>query len=203
VKGFARDQLIIAFLLGLSIFLIGLFRPFHPFGSALRSPDGPVAGQTPRPWIIEVEGAVKSPGIFRFQTPPTPYLAIQEAGGFLNTHLTPKTPGCSLDTGTRIEAQELDVGSVRLIVSPMSAGKKLVLGIPIALNQAGVEDLAIIPGISHALAGRMVAFRESHGPFRTWQEVRRVKGIGPRNLESFRSYLTLRTKTKGPDQEQP
>jgi competence protein ComEA len=59
------------------------------------------------------------------------------------------------------------------------------------LNQAAVEDLVMIPGISHRLARRIVEFRESHGPFKTWHQLRRVKGIGPKKVESFRSYLSL------------
>ncbi|MES0447545.1 MAG: helix-hairpin-helix domain-containing protein, partial [Desulfobacterales bacterium] len=81
---------------------------------------------------------------------------------------------------------------LRLIITPMGSRERFVLAIPIELNEAGVEDLVMIPGISHRLARRIVEFRKSHGPFKTWEEVRRVKGIGPKKVESFRSYLSLK-----------
>jgi len=73
----------------------------------------------------------------------------------------------------------------------MDVTKRLVLGIPVDVNQAGIDELAIVPGISHGLARRIVEFRESHGPFRTWNDLRCVKGVGPKNVERFRSYLSL------------
>jgi competence ComEA-like helix-hairpin-helix protein len=96
-----------------------------------------------------------------------------------------------LETGTRVEIGPSERESGRVTISPMDPGKKFVLGIPIPLNQAGAEALAIIPGISHSLACRIVEFRDSHGPFKTCHELRRVKGIGPKKVERFQSYLSL------------
>ncbi|MBW2170684.1 MAG: helix-hairpin-helix domain-containing protein [Deltaproteobacteria bacterium] len=96
-----------------------------------------------------------------------------------------------LETGTRVELRTSERESGRVTISPIDPGKKFVLGIPVPLNQAGAEALAIIPGISHSLAQRIVEFRKSHGPFKTWHELRRVKGIGPKKVERFRSYLSL------------
>ncbi len=191
VKGFGKDQQIIALLLGGAILLIGLLRPFHPLRSICRTSNGELATQALGQWIVEVQGAVRNPGIYRFDTAPTPLKVIQRAGGLITKSLSPQAPSRDLDTGTRIEVQELDSESAQLIISPISPKKRFVLGIPIALNQAHVEDLAIVPGISRNLARCIVEFRESHGPFRRWNDLKRVKGVGPKNLESFKSYLSL------------
>ncbi len=74
----------------------------------------------------------------------------------------------------------------------MNAGKRLSLGIPIEVNEAQEEDLALVPGVGKALALRIVEFRESHGPFRTWHELIRVKGVGSTNIQRFRNYLKLK-----------
>jgi competence protein ComEA len=47
------------------------------------------------------------------------------------------------------------------------------------LNRAGVEELDGLPGIGPVLAGRIVAYRREHGPFRGPEELRAVRGIGP------------------------
>ena len=192
MKLFRKDQLVIVLLLALAILFIGLFRPSHPFRSMLAPSENNLKTEPHRQWIIEVTGAVKNPGIYSFDTPTTADQAIQNAGGPVGEHrLLFDTPGHALDTGMRIELQESNGDRLRLIITPMGSRERFVLSIPIDLNQADVEDLVMIPGISHRLARRIVEFRESHGPFKTWHELRRVKGIGPKKVERFRSDLSL------------
>ena len=192
MKIFRKDQLVIVLLLALAILFIGLFRPSHPFRSILGSSRNDLKTKPHRQWIIEVTGAVKNPGIYSFDTPTTAGQAIQKAGGPIDEHrFLLDTPGDALDNGMRIELQEAGTDRLRLISTPMGSRERFVLSIPIDLNQAAVEDLVMIPGISHRLARRIVEFRKSHGPFKTWDEVRRVKGIGPKKVERFQSYLSL------------
>ena len=89
-----------------------------------------------------------------------------------------------METGMRIEAD-------RFTLSPMNVRKRIVLGIPVDLNQAGAGGLVLIPGISHSLAQRIVGVRETRGPFRTWNDLRSVKGVGSANIKRFRDYLEL------------
>jgi len=177
-------------MLGIAIFFIGPFRPFHPFWSGFKAAQSDLTTQSHRQWIIEVAEAVKTPGIYIFDKPPTLYQAIQSAGGLINNlDLSFASIDDTLDTGMRVEVQG---PNRQLIVTHMSSGKRLLLGIPIDLNEACVNDLAMIPGVSHGTAQRVVEFRETHGPFKTWKDLRRVKGVGPRNVEYFRSYLNLK-----------
>jgi competence protein ComEA len=59
----------------------------------------------------------------------------------------------------------------------------------IDVNRASVEELTVLPGIGPALASRIVESRESHGPFRTPEELLRVRGIGPGILEKIRTRI--------------
>jgi len=193
VKVFNKDQQVITLILGLTILLTGIFSPFHPFGSMPGPSRGNLAPESRHQYIIEVAGAVRNPGIYTFDNPATAYQVIQSTGvPFGERRLSLDTPGDTLDTGMRVELQGSSAECAQVIITPMSYRKRLVLGIPIELNQARVEDLAMIPGISHGLARRIVEFRESHGPFKTWNNLRCVKGIGPKKVESFRSYLNLK-----------
>ncbi|HEX5131988.1 MAG TPA: helix-hairpin-helix domain-containing protein [Candidatus Krumholzibacteria bacterium] len=47
------------------------------------------------------------------------------------------------------------------------------------LSRAPVDSLVMLPGIGPVLAARIVADRAARGPFTTWSEVDRVRGIGP------------------------
>jgi competence protein ComEA len=192
VRVFSKDQQVIVLVLGLTILFVGLFRPFHPFGSILGLSCSNLTNKPSHQSIIEVAGAVRNPGIYTFDESPTVYQAIQTTAGLINEHrLSSDTPGDTLETGMRIELQGANTECAQLIITPMSYRKRLVLGIPIEINQARIDDFAMIPGIGHALARRIVEFRESHSPFKTWNDLRRVNGIGPRKVEHIRSYLSL------------
>jgi competence protein ComEA len=47
------------------------------------------------------------------------------------------------------------------------------------VDRASALDLQRLPGIGPALAARIVAYRDSNGPFGGMDRLRRVKGIGP------------------------
>jgi competence ComEA-like helix-hairpin-helix protein len=53
---------------------------------------------------------------------------------------------------------------------------------PVDVNRASEEELTRLPGIGPALAARIVAFREAHGPFATLEDLERVSGIGPQTV---------------------
>jgi competence protein ComEA len=191
VRFFSKDQQAILLLLGLAVFFIALSNSLGSSLSTPRSPSSHLAEPRPQ-WIVEVAGAVRDPGIYIFDKPPTIYQAIQGAHGSICGHrFSLITPCDVLDTGVRLDLHVSGGGCSGVIITSMDSRKRLVLGIPIALNEARVEDLAMIPGISQGLSHRIIKFRESHGPFKTWNDLERVKGIGPKRMEKFRSYLSL------------
>lgn len=57
------------------------------------------------------------------------------------------------------------------------------------VNQAEWPELAQLPGIGPTLAGRIVSSRDAAGAYRSVEDLRRVRGIGPRKLEAMRRYL--------------
>jgi competence protein ComEA len=59
----------------------------------------------------------------------------------------------------------------------------------IDINSAPWTEFATLPAVGELLAKRIVASRESEGPFRSHEDLRRVYGIGPRTLERMRPYL--------------
>jgi len=61
----------------------------------------------------------------------------------------------------------------------------------IDINQADWPAWAQLPGIGETLARRIVAERESHGPFVSIDDLRRVKGVGVKTLEKMRPHLRL------------
>ena len=59
----------------------------------------------------------------------------------------------------------------------------------IDVNSANWPELALLPNIGEQLARRLVAERTENGPFRDLADLRRVRGIGPRTIESIEPFL--------------
>lgn len=60
---------------------------------------------------------------------------------------------------------------------------------PVDVNTASAEELAGLPGIGGVLAGRIVEYREEHGPFETVEELLLVSGIGEKKLAELEGYV--------------
>jgi competence protein ComEA len=58
------------------------------------------------------------------------------------------------------------------------------------INTAGSEQLQLLPRVGPALAGRIIDFRENHGPFASIDELVAVKGIGETSLEKLAPFVT-------------
>jgi len=57
------------------------------------------------------------------------------------------------------------------------------------INTADWPELAQLPGIGETLGRRIVQDRAERGPFLGHEDLRRVRGIGPKTLERVRPYL--------------
>ncbi|MFZ4722409.1 MAG: ComEA family DNA-binding protein [Phycisphaerales bacterium] len=57
------------------------------------------------------------------------------------------------------------------------------------LNQAGLRELQVLPGVGPALAERIVRDRDARGPFAGLGDLDRVPGIGPAFLERIRPHV--------------
>ncbi len=59
----------------------------------------------------------------------------------------------------------------------------------IDINSASWVEWTQIEGIGETTAQKIIADREANGPFRSIDDLRRVKGIGPKTLEKMRPFL--------------
>lgn len=65
----------------------------------------------------------------------------------------------------------------------------LVAKFQVDVNSADWVELSQLPNVGRSLAERIVHSRRTNGPFRTWDDLARVHGIGPRTLEQMKPYL--------------
>jgi competence ComEA-like helix-hairpin-helix protein len=62
---------------------------------------------------------------------------------------------------------------------------------PINLNTASAAELQQVPGIGPSTADKILQTRKSYGAFKSVDDLRAIKGIGPKKLEKMRKYLTV------------
>jgi competence protein ComEA len=81
--------------------------------------------------------------------------------------------------------------------------KPQTLDFRLDVNSATWVEWTQLEGIGDALARRIVADREIQGPFSSIDDLRRVKGIGPKTLEKIRPWLTIESEASAPDELSP
>lgn len=75
--------------------------------------------------------------------------------------------------------------------------ERLALGLPLDLNRATADELALVPGLSRRLAEAIVADRTGRGPYADVEELTRARGIGPARLARARAHLEVEREGRG------
>lgn len=117
--------------------------------------------------------------------------------GVDTSDISEDTLAAPLPTGCRV----VITGGPETTISlePFDATDRFVLGIPFDINTASIEELSLIPGIGEALAERIVAHREEHGPFRDVTDLTAVPGIGAKKSETIMEYGIFNDMLDGPE----
>ncbi|HEV8586725.1 MAG TPA: helix-hairpin-helix domain-containing protein [Methylomirabilota bacterium] len=60
------------------------------------------------------------------------------------------------------------------------------------INTATAKQLQKLDGVGHAVAERIVQYRETHGPFKRGEDLRKVEGIGAALWEKNRERIVVK-----------
>jgi len=104
----------------------------------------------------------------------------------------------------KIDPKSIGVGQYQHDVDQIALKQALddvvmscVNGVGVDVNHASAELLAYISGFGPTLARNIVAFRNDNGPFKSRQELKKVKRLGPKAFEQAAGFLRI------PDGENP
>ena len=147
--------------------------------------------------IVHVVGAVKSPGVYVLEEGSRVYDALYLAGGAADdADLRQINLAALLQDAMQIivpydgeEVAQVFVfagGSAPAQTVPGQSASGLV-----NINLASSAELQTLPGIGPVLADAIIGFRETHGMFRTVEELINVPRIGPATLERLRSLVEV------------
>ena len=73
----------------------------------------------------------------------------------------------------------------------MTAFQKMTLGMHVSVNLESLEGLTAVPGIGPELARLIVRERNTKGCFKSLNEIKTIRGIGPVLYKKVKPYLVL------------
>ena len=140
--------------------------------------------------MVDVAGAVITPGVYSLPLNSRVFEAIRAAGGLKK----------GADTSDINQARILKDGE-QIYVSPTEktkipagrkfATKKATPTGPLNINRATAKQFEALDGVGPVLAKRIVAYRAANGPFITLEDLDKVSGIGPAKFAQFKSQITV------------
>jgi competence protein ComEA len=147
--------------------------------------------------VVHVVGAVRRGGVVRVRAGSRVVDAIAAAGGATpDADLTRVNLASLLVDGSRIAvprlgapAPALDPAAVSAV--PSGGGSEPASGALLNLNSATAQQLDTLPGVGPATAAAIIKDRVAHGPFRSVNDLGRVRGIGDAKLEQLRDLVTV------------
>jgi|GEM_PF-955581 len=143
----------------------------------------------PHPFVVDVQGSLRSPGIYTFPSPVKTRDVLLAAG--VNRRLPEQAESSiSLKTGTALILNQVD-DALSVETKPMDGAKKILYGLPLDLNHARADELTLIPGIGPVLAQRILDHRNNTGNYAGLDDLLSVPGIGEKKLRSLEPYLCV------------
>lgn len=146
------------------------------------------------PIVIDIDGAVRQPGIYSLPLGSRVRDAVQAAGGFraeANSDLI--NEAALLEDGDHIHVpvqgeayQPVDGAGDRVHINPTPTN----VIFPIDINTATQEVLEQLPGVGPVTAGKIIAYREEE-PFSIVEDIQKVPGIGPATYQKIRGLIQV------------
>ncbi|AVK60605.1 competence protein ComEA [Lactobacillus sp. CBA3605] len=181
--------------------------------SSIATPPANATASSVGPLYVDVKGAVNQPGLYQVQATTRIADVIALAKG-----LQPQADQTQLNLAAKVTDQQVVYVPVKgeqvpatakqpagasassvasgngisqaATTVPSQANASTSTG-PINLNTADVSALQQLAGVGQKKAERIIAYRDTHGGFKSVDDLKQVSGIGDKTLEKFRDQLTV------------
>jgi competence protein ComEA len=136
--------------------------------------------------VVDVVGAVRRPGLYRFAHGSRIADAVRRAGG-----PTRRAAVAQVNLAAPLADGEQVVVPVRGspgAVASAGAGAGSPTA-PLDLNSATAEQLDALPGIGPVTAQKILDYRAQHGAFSSVDELDAIAGIGPARIDQLKGLV--------------
>lgn len=145
--------------------------------------------------MVDVDGAVKKPGVFTLQEGDRVFQALELAGG-----ISEDADTSSVNLARMVEdGEKIYVPTKSESSMPSAAGADSTIkqngSTPspgkININKAGSAELQQLPGIGPATAEKILEYRRQNGKFNQAEDLKNVSGIGEKTFARFREKISV------------
>jgi competence protein ComEA len=136
--------------------------------------------------VVDVTGAVKHPGVYRFASGARVLDAVRKARVGRNAQLAGLNLAERLADGEQVVVPRR--GEPLATGTPSGSGSAPAI---VHLNSATLEQLETLDGVGPALAQRIIDFRTLHGGFGSLDELDQVSGFGPARMAALHGHVAL------------
>ena len=142
--------------------------------------------------IVDVSGAVASPGVFKLSAGARVQDAIERAGGLAgDADLSTLNRAASLADGQKIYVpRQGEAASAAGAVVGTGDGAPGVSSL-VNINTADETALDALPGVGPSTAAAIIEDRNANGPFASVEDLMRVSGIGEKKFEKLKSAICV------------
>ncbi|WP_347549522.1 helix-hairpin-helix domain-containing protein [Pseudalkalibacillus hwajinpoensis] len=137
--------------------------------------------------MVDIKGAVASPGVYELQTTGRVKGVIAKAGGFI---------GDADQSKLNLAGKVVDemviyvpvVGELTLPPQGLQVGESDL----ISINTVDSSQLQELPGIGHAKSEAIIQYREENGGFKVIEDLQKISGIGEKTFEKLKDVITVK-----------
>ncbi len=170
-----------------------LIQPTQDEQAKATTPDTP---DKQAPVYIDVAGAVVHPGVYELEEGSRVGDAIKQAGGLREDALVSSiNQARKLEDGEQIyipstsdqtpapdpTQQAGGAGGTQAATGHSPSSPSGLVNI----NRAGIDELCSLPGIGPSMAQKIIDSRTEDGPFKTKEDLKRVRGIGEKKFKKL------------------
>lgn len=141
------------------------------------------------PLVVDVDGAVASPGVVEVPAGSRVADAIDAAGGLAeDADVSGVNRAAPLADGEKVYIPRAGEAAQAPAAAGSPPGEEAAL---VNINTADLSELDELPGIGPATAQAIIDEREANGPFTSIEDIMRVSGIGEKKFEKLADRICV------------
>ena len=140
--------------------------------------------------VVDVKGAIKSPGVYEMKLGDRVIDVIEQAGG-LHENADSNNINFAMKLVDEMVLYIPIVGE-ETTLEPTVGGVQNQGDGKVNLNKASEAELQTLTGVGPAKATAIIEYRDQNGGFKKVEEIMEISGIGEKTFEKFKDQITVR-----------